>query len=111
MPRNSSSNQAVRAARCYASGKLANAVGGLLRRTEGRICARAGHRYSPLVVVKTTTWPVPRQQTRKSDQMFPYNRERLSDVGGVSILFKPETLLAAQARRKLFFGLGSTPSQ
>jgi hypothetical protein len=40
-----------------ASGKLANATGGLFRGTEGRICALAGHRYSPLLVIKTTAWP------------------------------------------------------
>jgi hypothetical protein len=81
MPRNSSSSKAVREApknlRGGASGKLANAAGGLFRGTEGRICALAGQRYSPLVVIKTTAWPVPCQQTRKSGQMFPYNRERL----------------------------------
>ncbi len=52
MPRNSSSSEAVRAARCGASGKLANAAGGLFRGTEGRLCALAGQRYSPLVVVR-----------------------------------------------------------
>ena len=81
MPRNSSSSQAVSAAPKSvwggASGKLANAAGGLFWGTEGRICALVGHRYSPLVVVKTTAWSVPCQQTRKSGQMLPYKRERL----------------------------------
>lgn len=55
MTQNSSSRKAVSAARCGASGKLANAAGGLFWVTEGQICEIAGHRYSPLVVVKTTT--------------------------------------------------------
>ncbi|MCR9236754.1 MAG: hypothetical protein NXI17_08795 [Alphaproteobacteria bacterium] len=55
MTQNSSSRKAVRAARCGASGKLANAAVGLFWVTEGRICEIAGLRYSPLVVVKTTT--------------------------------------------------------
>jgi len=82
MSRNSSSSQAVSAAPNStgggASGKLANAAGGLFRDTEGRICALAGQRYSPLVVIKTMAWPVPCQQTRKSGQMFPYKREKLA---------------------------------
>ena len=84
MSRNSSSSQAVSAAPNSigggASGKLANTVGGLFRGTEGRFCARAGQRYSPLVVVKTTAWPVPCQQTRQSGQMLPYKRERLQVI-------------------------------
>jgi hypothetical protein len=97
MPRNSSSSQAVSAApknvRGGASGKLANADGGLFRGTEGRTCALAGHRYSPLVVVKTTAWTVPCQQTRKSGQMFPYNRERLyySDCDILKFETNPDT--------------------
>ncbi|MGJ8532255.1 MAG: hypothetical protein ACSHYC_08725 [Alphaproteobacteria bacterium] len=59
MTQNSSSRKAVSAAPnragAGASGKLANAAGGLFWVTEGRICEIAGHRYSPLVVVKTTT--------------------------------------------------------
>ncbi|MGJ8531940.1 MAG: hypothetical protein ACSHYC_07135 [Alphaproteobacteria bacterium] len=77
MTQNRSSRKAVSAARCGASGKLANAAGGLFWGTEGWICEIAGHRYSPLVVVKTTTWPVPCQQTRKSGQTFPYKQEKL----------------------------------
>jgi len=77
MTQNSSSRKAVSAARCGASGKLANAAGGLFWVTGGRICEIAGHRYSPLVVVKTSAWPVPCQQTRKSGQTFPYKQEKL----------------------------------
>ncbi len=87
MPRNSSSSQAVSAAAKSigggASGKLANAAGGLFRGTEGRVCTLAGQRYSPLVVIKTTAWPVPCQQTRKFGQMLPYKRERLYTRNGV----------------------------
>ena len=81
MPRNSSSSQAVRAAPNSVwggeSGKLANAAGGLFRGTEGQICKHAGHRYIPLVVTQTIAWPVPCQQTCKSGQMRPYEREML----------------------------------
>jgi hypothetical protein len=81
MSQNSSSSQAVSAApkriRGGASGKLANAAGGVFRGTEGGIRALAGQRYSPLVVIKTTAWAVPCQQTRQSGQVLPDIRERL----------------------------------
>jgi len=77
MIQNSLSSKAVSEARCAASGKLANAAGGLFWVTEGRIRALAGHRYSPLVVIKTTTWSVPCQQTCKSGQTFLYKQEKL----------------------------------
>ncbi|WP_306257998.1 hypothetical protein [Pararhizobium sp. IMCC21322] len=73
----SSSGKAGSEARCGASGELANAAGGLFWFTEGLLCALAGHRYTPLMVVMTTAWRVPRRQTRKAGQMLPYKQEGL----------------------------------
>ena len=50
---------------------------GLIWPTEGRVFAPAELRCGPLVVGQTKARPAPRQQTRKSGQVIPYDKELL----------------------------------
>lgn len=72
-----SSGKAASEARCRASGKLANAAGGLIWFTEGLIYALTGRRHTPLVAIRTTARRVPSRQTRKSGQMIPCKQNEL----------------------------------
>ena len=79
MPRNSSSRQSAQRPKVSGAAHRASWLTPLVgcSRAPKAGCALAGHRYSPLMVVKTTAWSVPCQQTRQSGQMLPYKRERL----------------------------------